>query len=987
MKKALSTFTRMRPVLWLTATAFFLVSLSDAPGQTGPQEELVVTGAIRDQLGPLPGASVSVKNTARGTIADAEGRFRLDANRNETLVFTMIGYQTKEQTVDGTAMNILLETDAKSLSEVVVVGYGASKKSDITGSVTSVKSSEFNAGVNNAPDQLLQGKVAGLNITRSGDPNAVPAVILRGPSTLRSGAAQEPFYVIDGVPGASIQLIAPNDIASIDVLKDASSTAIYGSRAANGVIIVTTRRAKAGEPVVSYNGYAAVENVSNRIEMLSAEELRAYLAANNRVLNPRDDDGDSHDWQKEVSRTGVSHNHNLSLSANTGKTSYDASVNYLNNEGVIKGSSLDRLILRGRFGQQVFNDRLKLTLSISHSTTNQKVPLEAVLGNMLTFLPTYNVKDTNGVYRENFLNGVANPISLIDNNLDDRKTRTFLANGNVELTLLPGLKYTLSLSSQDEQITRNVYFGRQSSAAQNAGGVATRSAYANTRQVLETFFNYDKVLNQHTFNLLAGYSWQQDRTGEGFQTSNRGFSSDDLTYNNLGLASPPAGYRPDYGSTTIGTLRLISFYGRVNYAFNDKYLFQASLREDGSSAFGSNNRWGLFPAFSAGWRISQENFLQSAGFLDDLKVRVGYGVTGNSLGFNPLISQIRYGSSGFFYYNGNLINAIGPTQNENPDLKWERTAMANVGLDFSVWRGRLSGSVDYYDKKTSDLIWDYPVSTTQYFVNTLTANVGEMSNRGIELQLDGVPVRTDRFSWRTSVNLAHNTNRIVSLSSDKFSLRQIPTAVLGGQGQSGNTSQIVREGLALGSFNLWRYLGKNENGVSQFLKADGTTTTSPSSLDFAYAGNAQPKLLYGWNNNFTYGNFDLNFFFRGVYGNQILNATRAGLNSPSTVLQRNIPQYTLTESVNDNNAFYISDRYLESGSYLRLDNATLGYTLPSLKGLKTLRVYVTGTNLVLLTNYEGIDPEINLGGITPGIDNRNYYPKTRSFLLGVNASF
>ena len=396
----------------------------------------------------------------------------------------------------------------------------------------------------------------------------------------------------------------------------------------------------------------------------------------------------------------------------------------------------------------------------------------------------------------------------------------------------------------------------------------------------------------------------------------------------------------------------------------------------------------MFPAFSAGWRISQEGFLESAGFLDDLKVRVGYGVTGNSLGFDPLIARTRYGSTGFFNYNGNLINAIGPTKNENPDLQWERTAMANVGLDFSVLGGRLSGSVDYYDKNTSDLIWNYPVSTTQYFVNTLIANVGEMSNRGVELQLDVVPVRTDRFSWRTSVNLAHNTNRIVSLSSDKFNLRQIPTAVLGGQGQSGNTSQIVREGLALGSFNLWHYLGKDETGVSQFQKADGTTTVSPSSLDFAYAGNAQPKLLYGWNNNLTYGNFDLNFFFRGVYGNQILNATRAGLNSPSTVLQRNIPRYTLTESANDRNAFYISDRYLESGSYLRLDNATLGYTLaPLLKGIKNLRVYVTGTNLILLTKYQGIDPEINLGGITPGIDNRNYYPKTRSFLLGVNASF
>ena len=951
-------------------------------------EEITVSGIVSDEQGPIPGVTVRVKNSSKGTTTGADGSYSIKVNRDEMLLFSMIGYQSQEVRVGSVRLNVKLKSNSEQLTEVVVIGYGATTKGGVTGSITSVKAADFNAGVNNSPDQLLQGKVAGLNISRSGDPNATPSIILRGPSTLRTGAAQEPFYVVDGIPGASIEVVSPNDILSIDVLKDASATAIYGSRAANGVIIVTTRRATAGEPTINYNGYAASEQISNQINMLSAEQLRAYLAESDKTINLADDDGADNDWQKEVSRTGISHNHNLSLAASTGKTNYNTSVNYFNNEGIIKGSSLDRFILRARAEQKAFNDRLKLALAVNHSTTNQSATTAGVLNYMLNFLPSYNVKDASGNYRENYQNGVFNPISLIDNNLDDSKTKTLLANGLAELSILPGLKYTLSLSTQDEQTNQNIYYGRLSSIAQNAGGVAIRNTYANTRKVLESYFNYDVAISKHNLGFLAGYSWQEDRTGEGFQTSNQGFSSDALNYNNLGLASPPLGYAPNYGTTTIQTLRLISFYGRVNYSFADKYLFQGSLRNDGSSAFGANNRWGLFPAVSVGWRLNQENFLKDVAFLDDLKLRAGYGVTGNSLGFDPLIATTRYGSTGYFYYNGKLANAIGPTQNENPDLKWEKTAMTNIGLDFSLWKGRLTGALDVYDKKTSDLIWNYPVSTTQYFVNSLIANVGEMSNKGIEAQLNLVAIDHTDFSWRTSVNFSHNKNVILSLSNDKFSLKEIRTAVLGGQGQSGNTSQIIREGMPLGTFNIWHYEGKNEAGISQFRKADGTITTTPSSEDFQLAGNAQPDFLYGWNNNFRYKKFDLNIFVRGSYGNKILNSTLAGLNNPTAAQIKNIPEFTLGESVNDYNAYLLSDRFLENGSYLRLDNATLGYTFsPQSKNLKSLRLYVTGTNLFTITGYRGIDPEINQGGITPGIDNRDYYPKTRSILVGLNVGF
>ncbi|GAA0553312.1 TonB-dependent receptor [Chitinophaga japonensis] len=960
--------------------------------EKAPLQRVPVEGTITDAANgtPLPGVSVQVRGA--GTITDGNGRFTLQADpAQDTLTLSYVGYKTTKAPLQGRRdLQLQLKADANMLSSVVVVGYGATKKGDLTGAVSHVSSRDFNNGVFSSPDQLLQGKVAGLNITRSGDPNATPALILRGPSTLRSGEAQEPFYVIDGVPGASINLVAPSDIVSIDVLKDASSTAIYGARAANGVIMVTTRRAKTGQSWVTYNAYAALENVSKRIEMLSGDELRQYLANNGKSLSPSDDDGANTDWQKEVSRTGVSHNHNISFGGGHGNTVYDASLNYLNNEGIMKGSSLERLIMRANLEQLAFDERLKVTLSVSNSISTQfRIP-DLVFQNMLMYLPTVNIKNADGTYKEDLsrTRNYLNPVSLIDNNTDKTKTKIMLGNVRGELKLLPGLNYTMNLSMQDEQANRDIYYNRASGLAQGANGEAIRSSFSNVKKVLETYLTYDQSFDRHTIRLLGGYSWQEDQRNDGFQASNKNFVSDALGYNNLGLGNMPAGSVPNYGTSHIDIYRFISFYARANYSYADKYLLQVSARRDGSSVFGTNNRWGTFPAVSAGWRISREPFMKDLGWLDDLKLRAGYGVSGNALGFGAFTAIFRYNLAGWFYYNGGFTPAIGPSQNDNPDLKWESTGMANIGLDFSLLGGRLGGSIDLYDKRTSDLIWTYNVPTTQYFVNTLTANAGKMSNKGIELQLNAIPVQGKQFTWRTSLNLAHNRNRIESLSNDKFTLTTIPTAYLGGKGQSGNWSQEVTEGQAIGSFYAWKYMGKDKDGVSQFLKADGTLTTAPSSEDQVYAGSAQPKLLYGWSNTFSYGPFDLNIFLRGVYGNKIMNATLASLNSPTDATFTNIPEFTLQEPASDNNAYLRSDRYIESGSYLRLDNATLGYNAPlHNRFIKGLRVYVTASNLFVITDYRGIDPEVNLGGLEPGIDNNNYYPKTRSFLLGMNVNF
>lgn len=984
-----------RPFLVLLLLLQFTITYAQA-------QRITIKGVVTDEANaPLPGVTVAVKGTSTATLTAADGSYTITVPNSTTVLrYTFVGTAAIERTVnDHRVINVKLLADNKTLQNVVVIGYGTASKKDVTGSITSVKAEDFNSGVLTTPAELLQGKVAGLNITKSGDPNQAPAVILRGPSTIRStGGAQEPFYVIDGVPGASIDLLAPADIESIDVLKDASATAIYGSRAANGVIIVTTRRSKPGQNRLAYNAYAATEKVSKQIDMLSGDELRAYLKSNGQTLTPvLNDDGSNTNWQDLAERRGYSQNHNLSYSGASNNAEYGASANYFKNNGVLNHTALERVILKGYINERFFNNRLKLgiTLTNSHTKSNDIVQ-QYVLPGILFYLPTVSPFNADGTYKEYYNrtgSGTLNPLSLINNNfikVDDNKT---LINGIAQVDIVKGLKFTVTGSTQRDQNNYNRYFNSQSGLAVNFNGVATRLAYLNTSTVLESYFNYDRDFGQHSLRLLAGYSYQQDRNNDGFGVTTQNFSNDNLTYNNLYLSNPSSLSQITFDNNPISTLRLISYYGRVQYQFKNTYLFQASLRNDGSSAFGVNNRWGYFPAVSAGWQIINEKFMQKVPVFSDLKLRAGYGVSGNSLGFNAFSSLLVYGTqsgNSKFLYNGNISNAIGPVRNDNPDLKWESTATTNIGLDFGILKDRISGAIDYYIKKTSDLIYDqYAVSTTQYFVPTYTANVGKIKNSGIEVVLNAVPVAAKSFRWKTSLNFSHNKNVVESLSNDIYTLNYFQTAQLGGKGQSGNYSQIVQPGYPIGTFNIWHYVGKNAAGVSTYQKADGSiTATQPLTTDAMIAGNAQPKFIYGWSNTFFYKNFDLNFLVRGVYGNKILNGTLASLNNPADAKLQNIPRFTLGESFNDINAYLVSDRFLESGSYLRLDNATLGYTIkPHSQYAKSIRLYLSGNNIFVITKYRGIDPEINIGGLTPGIDNNNYYPKTRTFIFGVSATF
>lgn len=983
-----------------TLILMLVISASSFAQQTGR----IIKGKVTDESKiSLPGVTVRVKGTSIGVSTNSDGNYSIRVNNSkDVLVFAMVGMATREVVVsDQPVVNLVLLPDSKLLNDVVVIGYGTSSKKEVTGAITTIAAEDFNQGVLVSPAQLLQGKVAGLNVTQSGDPNGKPSTTLRGPSTFREGAAMEPFYVIDGVPGASIDLLAPADIESIDVLKDASSTAIYGSRAANGVIMVTTKKAKAGQARLSYSGYGAIESVSKKYDMLSAPELRQYLADNKQVLNPIDDDGSNTNWQDLLERTGYSQNHNVSYGGSGQNSEYGASVNYLDKQGILQHTDLKRTVARAYVNQRFFDDRLKLGLTVTNSaSTSDDIYQSTALSNMLFFLPTVSPFNPDGSYKENYNrtgSGTRNPLSVVDNNSIKTVNNKTLINAMAQVTILTGLKFTASLSTQKDQTNLSSYLNSQSGLARGVGGQAIRSEVLNKTDVAEGYFNYDRMFGKHSLKLLAGYSWQEDRTNDGFAVTTQGFSNDNIGADNIFLSNPSLLSQIQFSNNgvvpVISTLRQISFYGRAQYNFDEKYLFQASLRDDGSSAFGANNRWGLFPAVSAGWRIISEDFMKSVPVISDLKLRAGYGVSGNSLGFDAFSALTVYGTppTGSKYLNNGVIsNAIGAVRNENPNLKWETTGTLNAGVDFGLFKNRLTGSIDYYIKKTSDLIYNnYAVSNTQYIYPFITANVGKIKNTGLEVALNAVVVKTPDFSWTSSPNISHNKNVVETLSDDLYKLAYIQTAQLGGKGQSGNYSQVIQPGQALGTFSLWNYAGKNAAGVSTYINAAGQTiATQPLTTDQKLAGNAQPTYIYGWNNSFSYKKWDFNFLVRGVLGNKILNATAAGLNTPADAKLQNIPRSTLGESFNDVNAYLISDRYLESGSYLRLDNATLGYTIrPKVKNIKAIRLYVTGNNIFVITKYTGIDPEISMGGLTPGIDNNNFYPKTRTVSVGVNASF
>ena len=983
------------------------------------QTEQTITGIVTDEKNqPAIGITVTVKGTKKAVITGVDGSFSISAKEGNTLILSSIGYVTKEVPVTSkTSYKIVLAESSTTLGDVVVVGYGQSTRKALTSSISTVKGENLNKGAISDVGQMLQGKVPGLNISRSGDPNRNAAIVMRGASTLREGA-QSPLFVIDGVPGADISIIAPDDIASIDVLKDAAAAAIYGNRAANGVIMVTTKKGKAGQSQLSYSNYFGVENVSNQYEMMNADQLKAFLAKNNSALTPANDKGANTDWQNEVQRSNaMSYNHNLSLSGGTEKTTYHASLNYFKQQGIVKTSGLDRFIGRVGVDQKALNDKLKIGFSLSNSVSNADlVPYRnTVLSQMLTYLPTAPVRNPDGSYFDNLVQtSYYNPVSMLENAAENLKSKNLLGNFTANLKLPLGFSFDVSASYQNNQnvygaFYNNIYTSRYNNVRNTPdppanpvfvslvgqNGVALRNAYQNTNKIIETYLTWNKKFGEHDINAVVGYSYQQSLNNDGVQASSTNFPINEVSYNNLSLGNPYAvsDFRVNYNPENMyQEILMISDFARVNYNYKNKYLLQGSVRRDGSNVFGENEKWGYFPSIGAAWNIDQEKFMQNQRLMSTLKLRGSYGIAGNSLGFAPLTTKLIYGAVGQFYYNASpREGAYGAIQNENPDLRWEKTATTNAGVDFGLFDGKLSGSVDWYNKKTTDLILSFDVDQNLYPSGQLTANVGKLSNKGIEVALNASPVTNGNFNWTTGVNLARNVNKILTLSDSQFNIDNRMIVTPDGAGQSGATLQILAPGQAIGTFYTFKYAGKDANGVSQYYDAAGNIKTQGllNKTDYYMLGNAQPKALIGWTNSLRYQNFDLNVFMRGVLGNKIMNVTRADLFRPNTAQFTNIPVEVENESTNDFNSYKYSSRFIEDGSYLRLDNATLGYTFKKaiIPGVRSLRLYTTANNLFVITGYKGIDPEINQGGLAPGVDTNNFYPKTRTFLFGLNVSF
>jgi len=997
--------------------ALFMAMLLILPGlllaqRSGTKD---IKGKITDNTGiPLSGVSVVIKNVGTASVTNSTGAFSIKAKDGDVLVFSSVAFTKKEITVkEGASYDVILEASVTALNDVVVIGYGKSSRKMLSSSVVTVKPEDLNKGSISDVGQLLQGKVSGLNITSSGDPNRTAAVILRGPSTLNS--SQGVFYVIDGIPGADIATVAPDDIASLEVLKDAAATAIYGNRASNGVIIITTKRAKKGQPVLAYNGYVSSESVSSQLKVMDAPELTAFVTKNNLAFSPADNKGANTNWQKSVERSSaIANNHNISYSNNGEHGGYIASVNYFDKQGIIQGTSLNRVIARLSAEQFAFNDKLKLGLNVSNSVSiaNDLPYRNSILQLADLYLPVNPIKNSDGTYFENFQkSNYYNPVSMLNNEYEQTKTDLLIGSLTAQLKLPFGITYDLNLGYQKNNSLSGTYLnsyftnnyngmydnpdpGYYGHGLQTFGknGQATRSDYQYTNKLLETYFTWDRKFGNHTVNAVVGYSWQDNISGDGFSATTSNFPVDNVLYNNLALSNPTTYGNGLYfsGDGAYQHTRLISDFARVKYNYKEKYLLQASIRRDGGSMFGANNQWGYFPSIGAAWRIGEEEFLKHQNLIGDLKLRASYGETGNSVGFNPYTPQFMLSTRGNYYYNGTLVTAIGTSQTANPNLQWEKTATSDVGLDFSILNKRINIAFDWYNKNTTGMIIGYSADPMLLPNGGITANGGSMTNKGVELSINGLVLQNKDFSWTTNLNFAMNKNEITGLTNPLFiGGDSVSVGDPEGGGQSGRMVQLLKTGHPLGQFFTFRYAGKNTSGVSQWYHHDGTVTPNPSNgTDYFYTGNAQPKLLVGFANTLKYKHFDLNFSLRGVFGNKIMNATRADLFRPSTAASTNILKDVANESPKDVIDYTYSDRFIESGSYIRLDNATLGYNFQKVSNyIKSLRVYVSSNNLFVITKFTGIDPEVNQGGIAPGIDYNNFYPKTRTILLGVNVSF
>lgn len=977
--------------LLLTLLSFSLTALAQQK----------VTGKVKDSSGePVIGASVVVKgNNTMGTITDFDGNFMLDVPAKSVLVISYIGYVTQEVPTAGkNSLEIVLKEDTKTLDEVVVIGYGTQRKGDVTSSVASVKADNFVKGAVKDVGQLIQGKVAGLAITNpNGDPTGSTQIRLRGTNTI-GGANTAPLVLIDGIPG-ELGTVAPEDVESVDVLKDGSAAAIYGTRGTNGVILITTKQAKGVDiNQVEYNGYVSTSLIAKKLDMLNADEFR--------TLYPDQDHGADTDWIDEISRTPVSHVHNLSLMGGNSKTNYIANLNYASRQGIMKKSDFESFQGRIEVNHRMFDDKLKLKFGLfgkknqMESTTSGGSFRGWVYGQATRRNPTDPVRNEDGTWNENVSKfEYENPLALLYEAEGNVKKTQLRYNGNIVYNPIKDLTLSAVFSYIRDNMNRGYgeTLNHISALRDGLAGWSSVGAYTKMEKLMELTAQYNKEIGAHKFSVLGGYSYNETDFEE-LWIDNYGFQDDYFGgWHNIGIGSALKDGKANIGSKKTPT-NLIGFFGRATYSFKNRYLLMGALRYEGASQlWGTDNAWGLFPSISVGWRITEEAFMKNQKIFDDLKLRVGYGVTG-SQPKDPFlgVAMLKYGS--YAFVNGNWVQTIVPASNPNPDLKWEEKKETNIGLDFVSWGGRLSGSIDYYNRDVDGLIYEYGVPTPPNLYNKTMANGGTMRNRGVEVLVTVVPVQNKDFEWSTTGTFSLNSNKLISLSGSIFKsdYDYFNTGTVEYSGQVAD-SHRVQVGESIGNFYGFKVVDVDSEGRWIYEDRNGELVNYK---DFTHApedkhviGNGLPKWYAGWNNTLRYKNFDLNVTMRGAFGFQIINGGRMNYenvknsrfeNRLKSVNDLVFGKHTLSPEVEPEfNSYYVED-----GDYWKIDNITLGYSFGQVgKYIKSLRIYGSVLNALTITGYKGIDPEVSTDGLTPGYDTRDRYPSVRSFTFGVNVKF
>ncbi|WP_373520250.1 SusC/RagA family TonB-linked outer membrane protein [Aquiflexum sp.] len=958
-----------------------------------------ITGKVAesDSGEGIPGVSVLVKGTTRGAISDLDGNYTISAGPSDVLVFSFIGFTTIEEAVGNRSIiNVGMSASVQALNEVIVVGYGTQERKEITSAVTSVKAENFNQGTVNDPRQLLQGKVAGLNIARpGGNPNGGFNMRLRGISTI--GANAEPLVVIDGVIGGSLSTVDPNDIESIDVLKDGSAAAIYGTRGSSGVILITTKTGKTGRTVVEYNGSGAVENVARTISVMTADEYRQVPGMV--------DLGGNTNWFDEVTNTAFTNVHNLSLGGGSATTSYRVSINSRNAEGVGINSGFNQLNARLNLTQKALKDKAIFNINISNTSIDRRYGNDNSFRYAIISNPTVPVLDPNpqspdfGGYYERDIFDWFNPVSIAEQNIADGRDSRLLASIRGEYNFTSKFRAAVFYATQRETDFRGNYSPKTAKFGGGFGrnGLARVQNHERLNDLFETTLNYDTNVGRVGMALLGGYSFQEF-FNQGNSMEAGDFLTDVFTYNNIGAGLDLANGLADVFSYANQN-RLVAFFGRANFNWEDTYLLSISARYEGSSRFGANNKWGLFPAVSAGVNIAN---LVDIPTVSAMKVRASYGRTGTQPG-QSYLSLLRFGRQGNFFYNGNFVPSFGPVSNPNPDLAWETKDEYNFGIDFVILNNKMDGAIDYYTRVTTGMLLPINVPVPPNLFPQTVLNIGEMVNSGIEFMVNYQAVQKGQFRWTTGFNFSTLRTNLRSLSAGDLSFGEVNyRSNFGSPGQ--NLTQLIRvqENGPLGQ--IWGPIfdGVNENGSPRLKVIDGTAVDANGNPvycncndDRAQLGTAYPKFNFGFNNTFNYKNWDLNFFFRGSIGHYLINSYRGFYeNTESTTVQNynivNTKYYDPSVKVAQYNSSHV-----EKADFVVLDNATLGYNfnLGQGRNVSRLRAFLSVQNPMMFTGYTGVDPEVryvdteNGDPLAPGIERRATYFTTTITTLGFNISF